>query len=82
MPKRRHERLPRAAADARFFLKDLAEHWKYILTQTGYLKAVRLNIFGPVFLGFGPKIDPGTPQIAGACPECQFAPKISPGDQL
>ena len=48
----------------------------------GYLKAVWLKIFGPVFLGFRPKIDPGTPLdrrgLPGAKlpPDCLQVPRV------
>ena len=47
-----------AVAAAGFFLGDgfLGRH-----PRAGHLKAVGLKIFGPVFRGFGPEIDPRTP---------------------
>ena len=50
---------------------------------SGYLKAVWIKCFGPVFYVLGRKSTPDPPpRIAGACPEHQFAPKINFGDQF
>jgi len=49
----------------------------------GYLKAVGLKMFGPVFPGFMAGDRPrDPPRSTGARPAHQFAPKISPGDQF
>ena len=45
----------------------------------GYLKAVWLKIFGPVFLGFLQEIDPGTPpRSPGPAPHINFHEKSAP----
>jgi len=52
------------------------------LSTANYLKAVGLEIFGPVFAGFGRNRPPGPPWIAGARPAHQFARNISPANQF
>ena len=47
-------------------------------TLPGYLKAVWLKIFGPVFLGFRPKIDPGTPLDRRGLPGTSICTKNQP----
>ena len=44
----------------------------------GYLKAVWLKIVGPVFLGFRPKIDPGTPLDRRGLPGTSICTKNQP----
>ena len=46
--------------------------------STGYLKAVWLKIFGPVFLGSRPKIDPGTPLDRPGAPRTSICTKNQP----
>ena len=45
-------------------------------------KGVKIKIFGPVFLGFSPEIDPGTPLDRPGAPRTSICTKISPGDQF
>ena len=71
----------RSLAPGEFLARDFGPIFSMALVTAGYLKAVWLKIFGPVFRGFRPEIDPGTP-LDRARPGHQFAPKISPGDQF
>ena len=46
--------------------------------HAGYLKAVWLKILGPVFLGFRPKIDAGTPLDRPGLPRTSICTKHQP----
>jgi len=47
--------------------------------QTGYLKAVWLEIFGPVFLGFSAEVDTrDPPRSPGPAPHINFHEKSAP----
>ena len=52
--------------------------WSRHGQSSGYLKAVWLKIFGPVFRGFRPEIDPGTPLDRRGLPGTSICTKNQP----